>query len=492
MPFNPSRRTRLVAGVSLAALLPLAAGAATTGDAKNVLLFVSDGASWGAWDAASYYEHGELGQQPYDNFDKKLGMTTNSVSTGYTYDAEQAWSSEPAAEGNFAGYNYIRTDPTDSAAAGTALATGEKTLNGRIDFDAEGNPLPFISQSMKDAGKSVGVVSSVPFSHATPAAFGAQNVSRNNYHEIAEQMLNEGTVDVLMGAGNPNFDGNGQRMDEPSYNYMSEEQWASLQGDDAPMHLIQSREQFEALASGDLEIDGRVFGLAEAGATLQYNRDADVVGSDADNASGAAYIENVPTLATMTEGTLQQLSKDEDGMFMMVEGGAVDWAAHANDLGGIIEEQMDFNNAVGSAVDWVENHSSWDETLMIVLTDHGNGMPMGPMSDEIAFQAIENNGAGNLPGVMWHTGGHTTENTLLWAQGAGADFLDQFIVGQDEYLTTLLGFNNGDYIENQSVGHAMAMASGVSIAPIPLPAGMWLLGSAFGLAAGVRRIRKRA
>lgn len=127
-----------------------------------------------------------------------------------------------------------------------------------------------------------------------------------------------------------------------------------------------------------------------------------------------AYIDGVPTLETMTKGALKQLEDNEDGLFLMVEGGAVDWAAHANATGAIIEEQIDFNHAVAAGVDWVETESSWDETLMIVLTDHGNGMPMGPNSDEIAFQMIENNGAGVLPGVMWHSGDHTTENTLLW------------------------------------------------------------------------------
>ena len=125
-----------------------------------------------------------------------------------------------------------------------------------------------------------------------------------------------------------------------------------------------------------------------------------------------------------------------------------------------------FDNAVGAGIEWVEINSNWEETLMIVLTDHGNGMPMGPDSDEIAFQAIENNGQGVLPGVQ-HSGGHTTENTLFWAEGAGSELFMQEIVGTDQ----VLGFNDGSYIDNSSVYGVMKTAAlGASVAPVPLPA----------------------
>jgi len=140
-----------------------------------------------------------------------------------------------------------------------------------------------------------------------------------------------------------------------------------------------------------------------------------------------AYIDTVPTLETMTWGALNVLSKGRDGFFLMVEGGAVDWAAHARDTAGI------------------------NETLLIVLTDHGNGMPMGPHSDSVAFEPIRNNGAGNLPGVKWHYHTHTNENTLLWAKGAGADRFYDEVDGVDPGLAQVLGFNDGRYITNTDV-----------------------------------------
>lgn len=499
MTYTPTRRALLGAVAACALAAPGSAEAAT---AKNVMLFITDGASWGTFDMASYWQHGKKNGQPYADFNTKLGMTTEPYSDPQrVYDPQKAWDTTrtDASDGQpFEGYKYIDSGATDSAAAGTVLATGQKTRNGRIDFDKDDQPLPFITQDMKDAGKATGVVSSVMFSHATPATFGAQNISRNNRQEIADQMINDGVVDVIMGGGNPMFDDDGKARDTPGFGSISEADWAALNGPDAPMTLIQTRADFEALADGSKQIDGRVIGLPQVGGTLQANRDPFTTPTDP-NAPGSpnlgfdeghVLIETVPTLETMTRGALNHLGKDEDGLFMMVEGGAVDWMAHANATGRIIEEQVDFDNAVGAGIEWVEVNSNWDETLMIVLTDHGNGMPMGPDSDEIAFQAIENNGQGVLPGVQWHNGGHTTENTLFWAEGAGSELFMQEIVGTDMALSEVLGFNDGSYIDNSSVYGVMKTAAlGASVAPVPLPAAGWLLVAGLGGLLALRRKR---
>lgn len=465
---------------------------------ENVIVFISDGASWGTVDMASYWEFGEKGRQPYDDFSVKLGMTTEPFSNPQqVYDPDAAWDTTPTGDEDFfEGYKTIKQGATDSAAAGTALSTGVKTSNGRISADPDGNPLPFITQEMKASGRSTGVVSSVGFSHATPAAFGAQNENRGNLHAIANQMINEGTLDVIMGGGNPKFDDNGQPLAVPEYNWLSEEDWAAVNAPGGPMTLIESTADFEALANGSLDVEGRLIGLPEVGATLQANRDPfttplDPTAPGSPNLGfpvGHALIPNVPDLATMTLGALNHLDNDDDGLFLMVEGGAVDWMAHANATGRVIEEQIDFNHAVGAAVDWVSANSSWDETLMIVLTDHGNGAPMGPDSDSIAFQPIENNGQGNLPGVLWHSGNHTTENTLLWANGAGSDAFLSMVVGKDPYLTSVLGFNDGSYIDITGVNAAIRTAAGLtSPTPVPLPAAGWMLLASVGVLVGLRR-----
>ncbi|TCO70265.1 alkaline phosphatase [Rhodovulum euryhalinum] len=519
MSFRISRRALLAASVSIAIAAPLTAPAATLGGAQNVILFISDGASWGTWDMASYWATGQKNGQSYADFDIKLGMTTTPLNTSTTpkntgvpevfYDPAKAWDAT-ASTGNyggrpshFEGYDYIKRDYTDSAAAGTALATGEKTYNSAIDYDDFGAPLAYVSEQLKEElGKAVGVVSSVPYSHATPATFAAQNINRNNYGEIASFMVNEGVVDLVMGGGHPLYDSNGELRATPRFanetggggGYTPESVWTALNDGTAGMTLIETRAEFEALADGTLTVDGRLFGLAQTGDTLQQGRTLGVQGADAATPSGVAYNPDVPTLETMTKGALNHLGKDDDGFFVMIEGGAVDWAAHANQTDRIIEEQVDFDNSVSAAIDWVNANSSWDETLMVILTDHGNAMPMGPNSDTIAFEPIQNNGQGVLPGVMWHYGTHTNENTRMWAHGAGADLFLSEIVGQDPGLVQFTGHNaDGSYIENTAVYRVIAQATGLNdVAPVPLPAGVWLFGTGLALLAGFGRKARKA
>ncbi len=498
-------RQALFAATACCALTDASAAKAATAD--NVILFVADGASWGTYDMSSYWEHGELGQQPYDTFDVKLGMTTHPAGAP-DYDPVAAWDTTPVTsvdgEGNpnfFAGYETIKQNATDSAAAGTALASGQRTFSGRVNFDVDGNPLPFISQDMKDAGKSVGVVSSVGFSHATPAAFGAQSPTRGDLHGIANQMIHGDTLDLIMGGGNPNYDNEGALKATPEYNWLSEGDWEAINRADGPMTLIETKSDFEALADGSLHIDGRLIGIPQIEETLQASRSPFTTPFDPNQPGnpnlglpiGHALLETVPTLATMTTGALNHLGKDDDGLFLMVEGGAIDWMAHANATGRVIEEQIDFNNAVGAAVDWVNTNSSWDETLFIILTDHGNGAVMGPNSDTIAFEPIENNGPNVLPGFRWHSGNHTTENTLLWAHGAGSENLFDQVVGEDFGLRDVLEFNDGRYIDITGVNPAIRAAAGLSSpAPVPLPAAGWMLLAGVGVMVGLRRARRAA
>ena len=467
-------RRRLLALAAAGLILPgaLAQPVSTGVDAmpRHVMLFISDGASWGTWHMASYHEHGELGRQPYDRFDVKLGVTTTPLNTSrkpthdarpkVSYDPARAWDTRPQPPGpgsdGFAGYAYLKRDATDSAAAGTALSAGAKTYNNAINVDNDGRPLPFVTQHFKAMGWATGVVTSVPLSHATPAAFGSQSPSRDDYASISEQMIGQPWIDVLMGTGHPFFDGNGRPRPDADHRYISEKAWRMATAPDAARQLIQTREAFEALADGSLRPDRPVLGVPQVHVTLQAAREAAVVGADASRASGTAWLPGVPSLKTMTQGALQVLGRHPRGFFLMVEGGAVDWMAHANDTGRIIEEQVDFNHAVRAAVDWVERHSHWGESLIIVLTDHGNGMPMGPDSDTVPFEPVLNRGRGVLPGVRWHHKNHTNEVTLLWAHGAGAQRLFDHVEGVDPALVSRLQHNrDGRYLTNAGVARVL-------------------------------------
>ena len=134
---------------------------------------------------------------------------------------------------------------------------------------------------------------------------------------------------------------------------------------------------------------------------------------------------NVPDLATMTKGALNVLDANRKGFFLMVEGGAVDWAGHANQPGRTIEEQVDFNEAVAAVCRWVRRNSNWDETLVIVTGDHETGYLWGPGSGADAtgkgtWVPLVNNGEDAVPGMQFNSGDHTNSLIPFFAKGEGA------------------------------------------------------------------------
>ncbi|MDO4683952.1 MAG: alkaline phosphatase [Lautropia sp.] len=487
--------------------------------ARHVILMINDGAGWGTWDAAAYWQHGGRHRLPYAGFAEQYGMTTYPLNTEDEpthdavmrggYDPARAWDARPTGEPTlpFEGYQYLSTQPTDSAAAGTALASGHKTYNQAINHDNFGKPLDFITLTAREQGKATGIVTSVPFSHATPAAFGAQNRSRKSYHEIADQMLSQGHLDLIFGMGAPGFNQNGtpcERLAEgesregcasSAHEFLSRQSWARLSsgqwrpaGASGPWQVIRRKADFEALARGERRVEGPLFGSPEVSGsgTLQQQRELKILGRDDGNPSGIAYIPGVPSLATMTEAALKHLARDRDGFFMMVEGGATDWAAHTSECtdrwsysecqegrpeyGRLIEETVAFNEAVRTVVDWVEENSSWDETLLIVTSDHDNSVPLGSQGNRQAFQPVENRGKGVMPGISFRkTGDHSNALVPLWAHGAGAEAFRLRIRGQDQGLARHVSLirNEGRYVDNTDVYQVMRAAlTGVPVQPV--------------------------
>ena len=139
-------------------------------------------------------------------------------------------------------------------------------------------------------------------------------------------------------------------------------------------------------------------------------------------------------------------------MFLMIEGGAVDWASHANQSDRIVEEQVDFNNALAAVQDWVARNSNWDETLLIVTTDHGNSLPLGMDSDVKAFSPTVSKGQNKVPDARYWTNNHTNEVVRFWAKGAGSDNFLSVIKGQDPQFAKVVGQNSdGSYIDNTDI-----------------------------------------
>jgi alkaline phosphatase len=417
--------------------------------AKNIIILISDGWGYKQITSTSYYVCGKDARQTYNRFPVKYAMSTYMVPG--SYDPNLAWAS----------FDYVKSGATDSAAAATAMSTGIKTYGGAIGVDLAQQPLEHLLEVAEENGKATGVVSSVEFSHATPAAFVAHNVSRNNYAEIANEMIYESAADVIMGAGHPCYSNDAVYNGcMGSFKYVGGPlTWAELEagtaggdadgdGKDDPWTLIETREEFQALMSGTTP--KRIIGVPHVYQTLQYNRTAAEVPCHEDPVYGTVceepypYFtdqnEGVPTLEEMTKAALNVLDDDPDGLFLMIEGGAVDWAGHGNSSARVIEEQIDFDNSVDAVIDWVNANSNWGETLVVVTGDHETGYLNGPVSDpeNPTWQPIVNNGAGNLPGMGWHSGGHTNQLIPFFAKGDAArlfrDHADQWDAVHGRYI----------------------------------------------------------
>jgi len=432
---------------------------------KNIIIMIADGMGINHIIATNIYQYGNFSSQKYQSFPISIYASTylcknindNDEDWDQGYNSFKAWDD----------FDYVKQNPTGSAAAATAMATGKKTYKKSIGMGLNKQPLYNISELAKDINKASGVITSVQFSHATPAGFAVHNVHRDNYEEIAQSMILDSKLDVIMGCGNPNYDADGKKRD-PLYKFVGGEvcwdvikdgsssyqfpggsklviQDIDSDGEPDPWTLIQTKSEFEKMTKGDTP--KRLIGVPMVTKTLQQERSGD------ENAAAfdVPLNDNVPDLATMSKAAINVLDNDPDGFFLMIEGGAVDWASHDNQSGRMIEEMIDFNKAVDSVIAWVETNSSWDETLLIVTADHECGYLCGPDSDpEINY--IERNGKGKMPGMEWHHDGHTNQLVPLFAKGVGSEL---FYLFADE--TDMIW---GSYINNTEIAQIVFLLWG--------------------------------
>lgn len=461
--------------LALAAILLLSNAAWA---AKNVIIMISDGAGQNTWLAASMYQ-GHVGKQVYDQAGwLRLSCSTypldrahypagaNVQEPALVYDPAKAWDMTPvnSPHGGFASYVWLKLTPTDSAAAATALATGRKTYDGAINWTNDNRPLrgQTIAEIAHAAGKSAGVITTVQWSDATPAGLGgAHNITRKNHAAIANEMLAGGWLDVIMGAGNPDFDDDGRALPEgKKHDYQcvgGRETWASLKAGTCPWKLIQSKADFEALAAGPTP--PKLLAVAQVANTLQEKRGrgrATLPGqaTPSNEPFAAPLIANVPTLPTMARAAIHCLEQNPKGFYLMIEGGAIDWANHANEPDRMIEEQIDFVKAVEAVVDWIEKHGGWDETLLILTADHETGFLWGPDCAKIAFQPIEDRGPGKLPGMKHNSNNHTNSLVPLYSRGPGSGRFEKLLRGSDDRAAAAWQCS-GRYVDNTDVFQVM-------------------------------------
>lgn len=240
-----------------------------------------------------------------------------------------------------------------------------------IGLDADGNKVATILEKAKAAGKATGLVSDTRITHATPAAFAAHMPHRSYEAEIAEQLVRSGSVDVMLSGGarvfvpkstpdNAEVQAQLDALGMPSSVYKS-----SKRGDETNL-VVEAKEQHG-------------YGLAFDKAQLSSFEGEKVLGLFANSGMSDAIAYKAcqqsnsctqPSLKEMTVKALDILSKDEDGFFLMVEGGQIDWAGHANDAGWMLNELLKFDEAVEAVHEWVKDRN---DTLVVVTADHETG-----------------------------------------------------------------------------------------------------------------------
>ena len=249
---------------------------------------------------------------------------------------------------------------TDSAAAGTALATGVKTYNGAMGVDVDKNPVESFAEKAKKAGKRVGITTSVSIDHATPGTHYAHEINRNMYYEIA-LWLPKSNFDFFAGSG----------FQKPEKTY---------DGKDAPSIFPIFEEAGYTLARGVNEYKAKRDGAKKM--ILMEKAE--------NNQTSLRYaIDRQPgdlTLPEITESAIDFLMKEnaKKGFFLMVEGGKIDYAGHGNDAATMAYELEDMDNAVKVAYEFYKKHPK--ETLIVVTADHETGgLSMGRSSGGYAL-----------------------------------------------------------------------------------------------------------
>ncbi|MBO5923435.1 MAG: alkaline phosphatase, partial [Lentisphaeria bacterium] len=230
---------------------------------------------------------------------------------------------------------------TDSAASGTAIACGEKTINGCIGMDkTRKRNLTSTAKVAKAAGRKVGIITSITINHATPASFYANNPSRSNYYAIALDLVNS-NFDYFGGGGAA------QNNDKKSKLYKGDIYDLAAQ---AGYKVAHGKKAIRAIQPGS----GKVFAVG-AKSALPYAIDRTA--------------EDMP-LADFVKHAIQHLD-NEKGFFIMTEGGRIDPVCHSNDAATVMHEIIDFDNAVKAAFEFAKKHPA--ETLIVVTGNHDTG-----------------------------------------------------------------------------------------------------------------------
>ncbi len=280
---------------------------------------------------------------------------------------------------------------TDSGAAGTALATGYKTNRKMIAITPDGLPQKSILKYAEQNNKATGLVVACNMTHATPAAFVANNLARYNYEEIALDYLKT-DIDVIIGGGLNHFN---KRKDS--------------------LNLVDS--------------------LKLRGYQMAYSMD-ELIAAEGNKVAGFLYNDHPPYYddgrgEMLKKGSLKAidiLQKNKNGFFMMIEASQIDWAGHDNDNDKLISEMVDFDRTINAILDFAEKDG---ETLVIITADHETG---GYAINDGNLQE------GKVVGAFT-SGDHTAVMVPVFAFGPGAEDFTGIMENTDIFKKMARAFN---------------------------------------------------
>ena len=393
---------------------------------------------------------------------------------------------------------YIKYSYPDSANTATTLYTGVKSYNNAIGVDIFENSLEGVLAKAAQLGKSTGLVTSVPIDHATPAAAAANVNRRNKYDEdypaldnILQQELRIYQPTVILGGGHPlSTPGNplppgvepltdNTYIKASTYKELSTKPTSNIydytfleRGTDAAAKLAATA------AALDPNTGGRLIGLYGARGqngnlpVSSANGDFSTTGLDMFSVNttkgitpdtlrplkvgetDAQFIATErnqnPTLDDLTKAALNVLGKDPDGMWLMIEGGDIDWSAHDNNMDNLIGTTLDFDKAVGSVIAWINANGGWADNELIVTADHDHYLTLNGDFPTIARNAKDVNGINQLTsdntiagsGQQWGTtandkygwGNHSNRPVPVYYQGPESSLLTASIgTGYEAY-----------------------------------------------------------
>lgn len=263
---------------------------------------------------------------------------------------------------------------TDSAASATAISTGVRTINGRVAMDVNGKPLTSLLEICQSAGKKTGLIASSSITHATPAAFATHALHRSHQTQIAQQLIYDANLDLMLGGGLGYF--------------LPSEDEMSFRSDDLNLLSI-AREQYSILATKNDLLE------APSGKWLGLFAQKGLLASPQE-----------PSLAEMTHAALRKL-ENPNGFCLIIEGSQIDWAAHENNTEETIRQTLQFDQAIRVAVDF---QSAQRKTLLLVTADHETG----------GMTVTDGDLSGKALSIAWATKKHIAEDVPLFAKGVGA------------------------------------------------------------------------